>query len=227
MVNINIKVKSLPADIENKIVTMAIKPGVYGELSDKERSNIKSIVGNVSDEQIDSIRASHIQDKIIFRHNKLKKIVKELYHLFKNHSIIELSHKYDFPPMSIVREFLLLKYNKLQVKVLLKNIDKISDEKLRNDIKHIEDNKLDIFVKTNQDVSQEYAVQYENRLGEFLTKHDVKFKTQDELSEEQSSEHGIRCLPHGDVSVGRTQTRAGCQRRNGPRCFCHHRPRAR
>lgn len=190
MVNINIKVKPIPGDIENKVVNMAIKPGLYGELSDKDRSHIKSTIGTVSDEQIDSIRASHIQDKIIFRHNKLKKIVKELYHLFKNHSIIELSRKYDFPPMSIARQFLLLKYGKSQVKVLLKNIDKISDEKLKNDIKYIEDNKLDIFVRTNQDVSQEYAVQYEKKVGEFLVQHNVKFKTQDELSEEQSSEHG-------------------------------------
>ena len=190
MVHINIKVKPIPVNIENKVVAMVIKPGSYGELGEKERTLIKTTVGTVSDEQIDSIRASHTQDKIIFRHNKLKQSVKNLHNLFKTHSIMEMSRKYDFTPMSIARQFLLLKYGKTQVKSLLKNIDSISDEKLRNEIKYIEDNKLDIYVKTNQDASQEYAELYEKRVGEFLTKHNVIFKTQAELSEEQSSEHG-------------------------------------
>jgi hypothetical protein len=190
MVNINIKSKSIPIDIENKIVSMAVKPGVYGELDNETRSFIKKNVSGVSNEQIDSIRASYTQDKIIFRHGKLQRLAKELYNLFTKTSIVELSHKYDFPPMAIARQFLLLKHGKNQVKHLLKNINEIPDEKLRNEIKFIENNKLDIYVTINQDTSQEYAALYEKRLGEFLTKHGVKFKTQEELSEEQSSEHG-------------------------------------
>ena len=190
MVNINIKLKSIPIDIERRIVDMAVKPGLYGELGNETRSRIKNTVAHVSNEQIDSIRASYTQDKIIFSHGKLKKLAKELYNLFKKTSIMELSRKYDFPPMAIARQFLLLKHGKSQVKRLLKNISEIPDEKLRNEIKFIEDNKLDIYVTTNQDVSQEYAALYEKRLGEFLTSHGVAFRTQEELSEEQSSEHG-------------------------------------
>ena len=196
MVNININTQPLSSNEEEIIKRYAIRPGHYEAIGQKEKENTIKILQTdenikVLPELFDSIRSAHIKNKIIMRHTKLQHNVKHFYKLFKlGKKIIDLSLKYDFPPMAIVRQFLLLKTNKHNVKSLLQNPSKIPDEKLRNEIKMIEENRLDVFVTLDQSTTQDYAETFEVNMGEFLKQHGVKFKTQDELSQEQISKHG-------------------------------------
>ena len=196
MVNININTLPLSSNEEETIKKYAIKSGHYEAMSQNEKDNLIKVLKSkenieVSPQLFDSIRSAHIKNKIIMRHTKLKHNTKHLYKLFKlGKKIIDLSLKYDFPPMAIVRQFLMLKNSKQNVKLLLKNPSKIPDEKLRDEIKIIEGNKLDIFVTLDQTTIQDYAETFELNMGDFLRQHGVKFKTQDELSVEQIDKHG-------------------------------------
>jgi hypothetical protein len=196
MININIKTIPLSSNDEDIIKRYAVRSGHYEEIGQLEKANtIKILQSNeniiVSSELFDSIRSAHIQNKIIMRHTKLKDNTSHLYNLFKQgKKIIDLTLKYDFPPMSIIRQFLILKNSKKNVKELLKNPSKIHDEKLRNEIKIIEENRLDVFVTLDQSTTQDYAEAFEINMGSFLKQYGVKFKTQEELSQEQISKHG-------------------------------------
>lgn len=195
MVNININNSPLPINVENKVKEHVVIRGNYGMLSKEEKENILNKLSNesisISIQVLDSIRSLYTKDKIIFRHEKLKRNINNLYSQFKSgKSIMELSQKYDFPPMAIVRQFLMEKYNKKEVKSLLKDPSKINNDRLRNDIKYIQDNNMDIFVTLDQSTVQEHAETFELDLGDFLRSNGVRFKTQDELSQEQIDEHG-------------------------------------
>lgn len=196
MVNLNINIDPLPVDVEREIVKKVMIKGMYGEMDSGMKDKIVTHIKNryritITTAVVDSIRSAYTKDKIIFRHNKLKRLANKLYGSFqKGSSIVDLSMRYDFPPMSIVRQFLLLKNNKKMVKDLLRNPDKINDKKLRDEVKRIDENNLDIYVRIDQSNTHELSEQFEIKLGEFLTKHNIRFRTQEELSEEQIKKHG-------------------------------------
>jgi len=196
MVNINIDTTPLSSNDEDIIKRYAIRSGHYEAIGQSEKANLIKMLHSdenitVLPELFDSIRSAHIKNKIIMRHTKLKHNTSHLYKLFKlGKKIMDLTLKYDFPPMAIIRQFLMLKNSKQNVKELLKNPSKIPDEKLRNEIKMIEENRLDVFVTLDQSTTQDYAEAFEVDMGKFLRQNDIKFKTQDELSQEQISKHG-------------------------------------
>lgn len=178
--------------------------GSYGFMSQSEIDHVKKWlkiknVSKIEDKKIELIRVAYTKEKIMIRHNLLKRSVKELFKLFKSgDSIKKLSVSYDFAPTAIVRQILTMYgLGKQQIKDSLLDPSLLMDPKYNNrfakiskDIMEINNEKLDVFASANQDESRDRAEQFEIDLGKVLTNMNVPFKTQDELSVEQIKVHG-------------------------------------
>jgi hypothetical protein len=190
--NLKINIRPLSYVTEMAIKRASVLPGSYGKLTDSLVNSVrKRVSGNISRDMVHMIRSAYTKEKIMFRHNSLKKNAKRLYHDFKHgKSIVELSKKYDYAPMAIVRQFLMKHTNKKRVKELLRNPNKIQDNKLKNSVKNINKNELDVFVTVDQEQSAKFAEEFEVTLGEFLTANGVEFRTQEDLAAEQVEKYG-------------------------------------
>ena len=195
-ISITIESVKISTDIENKIVKLINIHGFYGKLDNNMIHDIlkflKKNFKNIKEGIILSVRSAYIIDKIIFNHDKLKRNSLELYNEYlKNKDVIKISKKYDFSPMSIIRQFLLIMgYSKKNIKSILKDPKLISDKNLGEQIEFINNNDLDIFAKVNQDVQHDLSENFELEISDFLRVHKVKFLTQDELSLDQIKEFG-------------------------------------
>lgn len=195
IVNLSIKLNPIDYSIEKYIKKKSIIDGEYGKMEDK---NINKIVKSLKSLKIKNIKTlihliRHIiiNEKIMIRHKKLIDNIKKLYEKFKNRSIMYLSKKYDFAPLMIIRQFLKYNgYNKQKIKNMLKDPEKITDKKLRNDVIFIKENELDIFTQVDKSDSEKNAIEFEKQIGKFLSKYSIKFKTQEDLAQEQIIKYG-------------------------------------
>lgn len=196
--NLNTKIDVLPDDVEKQIIKLINKnpPRCYKKMSEKEikfleeniieNSNLKKY--NINTEQIKSIRSSYIKNKMIKKHPYLIFNTKNIINDYKNNKdILFLSKKYDGSPLNILRVILKEKYSNDKIKKLF-NKPKLLNE---YDLKQFEiAKKNDDFALINQDEIRERADDFELKIGEVLKKMGIKFKTQNELTEEQIKSHG-------------------------------------
>jgi hypothetical protein len=103
--------------------------------------------------------------------------------------IIKISNKYNFPPMNIIRQFLAIKgHSKQDIKNMLRNPSKFFFD---NDVRQIEvASKLDVSSAVDNEERERMATEFEENLGVFLTENGIKYRTQEELSEEQTEKYG-------------------------------------
>lgn len=200
-IHITIPSKSLPYKIERKILKHAMIKGDYNKLSQKHEDFLNNKIIkynkkyniNLTIDIIRSIRSANIKDKIIKSHHTLLNNANTIYNEYKTESmsILDLSKKYDYSPMSIFRAMLKIKgLNKLQIKQILKN-PTISNSISKRDYAQLElATKNDYFVTINQSNQLKKATEFEEKIASFLDSHDIKYKTQEELSEQQIKLHG-------------------------------------
>jgi hypothetical protein len=198
---LHIEDKPFDKSTELTIRKLVKEPGSFGEMGkDKENQILNKLKSKniiVTVEQLRSIRSAIIKEHILFRYTKIKNMARKLYQQYrKDMSLQDLAVRYDFPALGIARQFLLLKYSKGKVKEMMKDPDTISNDKLKADVKYVIDNRLDLFITADQADQAQYAMDYEEHIGNYLTDNNVKFKTQEELSDIQISESGRAiCTP--------------------------------
>lgn len=197
-IEINIDLNPLPFSIEKSIKKLSVVRGDYGKIPVEKIKKIaqndklrKLKIKNI-DLLIILIRQAYIKEGILTNYKRLSQLSSKLYRQFKSgQSVIKLSKKYDFAPLMLSRQILKEKgHNKKQVKKFMKRPESISDERLRNDIIKIKKEELDMFTQANKDESAKKADEFEIKLGKLLTRHGVRFKTQEELVEEQIKLYG-------------------------------------
>ena len=197
-VDLIINIKPLKYSIEKIIKNLAIVRGEYGKMSDKQVEKIltnkelkKYNILNIS-VLIKLIRNAYINENIMMNYKNMVNTLPKLSSEFKKgKSIVELSKIYDYAPLMISRQ--LLKHyghDKANIKKMLKHPDLIKDKNLKKDVIFIKENELDVFTQTNKSESEKHAIEFENKLGEFLKSRSIQFKTQEELAEEQIIKHG-------------------------------------
>lgn len=196
-------IKPFKYEVEMLIKRHSVKNGSYGVMDEKTIERVKKHIINqfpditLPDVLIIAIRSAYTREKIMLRHGKLKRSVKYLYSLFKSgYKIEQIARKYDYSPLSVARQFLLLNVNpkdkvgKKTIKTILRNPDKIKNERMSKEVKNIIERGVDIFASVDNENAAAKAEDFEGELGEYLTSRGVKYKTQEELVEEQIKTHG-------------------------------------
>ena len=195
MTKINININHISYDLEIKLANALLIKGNYKKLNTRQIDKLKRYIIKkklrLQIEDILSIRSSYMTMKIMKNSNRLKNSINKIYKLYgKNISLKELSKKYDLPPIPLIKNILYKKkYSKDIVKSFFhgKNLNKLNNFDSKQLIFAIEN---DIFNKVVQTSQIENSENFEIEVGNFLKKHNIKFKTQDDLVKEQNEKYG-------------------------------------
>jgi hypothetical protein len=165
----------------------------YAKISNSELDNIYNKINNKFNTKINnniilSIRSSFVKNHMIINNNKnISNNSKRIILDYNNKiNILQISTKYDISPLNILRFIFKNKYSKKLTYIIknnniLNNYDKIQ---LNIAIKNDEYSLID-----NSQILND-ANDYELFIQNFLTKNNIKFKTQNELVKEQIKLYG-------------------------------------
>lgn len=195
MTKININISPIDYNLEMKLSNAVLIKGNYKKLNDRQINKLKRYIKlrklSLQIEDIFSIRSAYMTMKIMKNSYRLKKSINEIYKLYENNiTLKEIVKKYDLPPIPLIKNILYKKkYGKDIVKGFFygEKLNKLNDFDLKQLNYAIEN---DIFNKIVQTEQIENSENFEKEIGNFLKKHDVKFKTQDELVKEQIEKYG-------------------------------------
>jgi len=191
MKTISWKTLIIPFKDEKMISRQLIKKGHYGKMSKQMKKSVKRAMKKtlLHFEQVQSLRRNLLRMKIMKKHTSLQKMRNKLEKEY-NYNIIHLSKKYDFAPVSLFRAILKEKYSldKQQLKILLHQPNIHLNPKMLKEFKIAKEN--DIINGANNKEMLEKSQEYENKIGKFLDKHNIDYKTQEELTEEQKKNIG-------------------------------------
>ena len=179
---------------EKKIIDNMDKtaPNCFDEISKIELSRLSKIINNVN--IIKSIRASYIKNRMIKTHHILLQNKIYIIEEFKKGKDIKyLSKKYYGSPLNILRIILSETKTKSEIKEMLNNKNLLEDT-FRKDFEWA--TKHDIYALYNQDKIHILSELFEKDVEKFLIKHNIKYKTQKELTEEQMLINNVcTCTP--------------------------------
>jgi hypothetical protein len=195
--SINLVNKSIPIsdEIEKYIIKIINKKPYYcySKITNDELDNIyntilqKYNIDNLNKNIILSIRASYVKNYMINNHKNINYNNKKIIIDYNNNiNILEISTRYDISPLNLLRFIFTNIYSKkltylIKHKNILNKFDLIQlDLAIENDVYALIDNSV---VLTE-------SINYELDIQKFLDKHNIKYKTQDQLVEEQTKLHG-------------------------------------
>jgi hypothetical protein len=192
-IKINI-INQIPNKVEQYIIKKINKkpPNCFGPISDEEIDFVKSKVKLKYDMNIDphiiwSIKSAYMKDQIILTHFKLSKYKSKLIDDYRQKiSIKRLSKKYGLSPMTIMRYILETKYLTKIKNIIADNLISDDFDKKQLDIA----TKSDIYNQIEQSEQSFEAAEFEKKIEQILSFHNIKFQTQEELTAEQIKLHG-------------------------------------
>ena len=168
-----------------------VKRGEFGWLSDERVAEIGDMVDDL-DMTIDqalSLRSAMLQQKTVYSHGQLQARGKALYRLYREGaSVVDLSKKFDFPPMNIFR--LILKemgWSKSRIKETLRAPSKFKQRE-RNEFEAAE--AADRVSNVDQSETHSRADIFEDILADWFENQGVRVRRQGEMVKEQMQEHG-------------------------------------
>lgn len=178
MNKIFIKINPVPIKIEK-----IIKKYVFNS-RDFNKPNISTLNYNkINKKTLKSMIILHTQNKIIKNYRKVYKNKKKIYNEYKKNNILDLSVKYNIPPLTIFRIILKVRgFNKNKIKkIISEGIDDPYDNKqLKIAIKN------DYYTGTNKEKQLQKSLDYEYKIQKFLDKYNISYYTQDELIKKNS-----------------------------------------
>jgi hypothetical protein len=201
---INIVIKNIPNQIEKKLISLInFKPyKCYNEISKNELLKFEAFYNinkdnNINKEMFISLRNACIRLKMINKHHILienkEKIIKD--YVDNKIDILKISTKYDGSPLNILRIVFSDIYPKISLKILLNNNNKslLQNHDRKQFLIAIN---YDKFAVINQDEMHKESMLFEKDIEKLLIKNNIKYKTQDTLSNEQIKKYGKSiCTP--------------------------------
>jgi len=191
---INIEWPSDPValETETKAIDMVVKRGEWGWLPDDRVKEIKKRCSNldISLDQALSLRSAILQQKSVYNFGKLQKMADKMEHLYrKGEDVVELSKRFDFPPMNLFRAILKARgWSKSRIRDDLRKPDGRLNERDLEQFKKAE--KADRVSNVDQSETQERAETFEDILCRFFEQKGVRIRRQPEMVAEQMAEHG-------------------------------------
>lgn len=185
MKNYTIDFKKISKSEEINMRKIVSKYKGFGEIKDENLNKISNKL-NLDKKLVLSFRSQYLKNKVIRNSYIIKKDIIKISSEYSKNNILDLSLKYDVSPMTIFRSVIKHKYP--DIVSLKKSIHLLNDYD-RNQLNLAEKN--DIVAPLNQDNSKKKADEYEEKIGKFLKKKNISFKTEVETAEEQKRQYGI------------------------------------
>jgi hypothetical protein len=169
--------------LEKELKEKIIEKGDYGKYRLEKLIRLSKEY-NINPKIIKSLRSQVLKQKTIFNHYLIKKKLSQILKFYNDNDIITTSKHFDLSPLSIMRVIILNKY-KIKIK---SNLIKKLDDKDKKQLEMAMDN--DIVSQLDQDDIQKESINYENKIKRALERKNIKFKTQEQLVEEQKLKYG-------------------------------------
>ena len=177
--------------VEQKLAKIVVRKGEFGWLDDERVQEIGEIVDDLDMtlDQALSLRSALLQQKTVYSHGRLQSRGKMLLRLYKEGlGIVDLSKRYDFPPMNIFRVILKeMGWSKARIKDTLRTPSKFK-ERERNEFEQAE--AADRISNVDQSETHERADLFEDILADWFEDQGVRVRRQGEMVKEQMMEHG-------------------------------------
>jgi Protein of unknown function TPD sequence-motif len=172
----------VPYNIEKKVYNKIYKKIGFGKIKKKYRIKLEKLYPDLNIKLIKSLRSQYVNDLIIKNFHKVKfNIISQEY---EKVLITDLAKKYVLPPVILLR----IIFGKKNFSSILNkenpNLTSYDKEQIDLAIKH------DAFSIVDNQKKLEHSLLFEKKIEKILKKHNIKYKTQDDLSDEQIKEHG-------------------------------------
>jgi hypothetical protein len=181
----------VPLKDEEALAKFVIKKGEFGWLEDSRVDEIGQFVDgkNMTLDQALSLRSALLQQKTVYSHGRLKSRAKALFRLYNEGvSVVDLSKRFDFPPMNIFRIILAEKrWSKSRIKECLRDPSKMKKRE-REEFEKAE--AADRVSNVDQSETHSRADLFEEVLADWFESRGVKIRRQNEMVSEQRLEHG-------------------------------------
>ena len=181
----------VPLKDEEALAKFVIKKGEFGWLEDSRVDEIGQFVDgkNMTLDQALSLRSALLQQKTVYSHGRLKSRAKALFRLYNEGvSVVDLSKRFDFPPMNIFRIILAEKrWSKSRIKECLRDPSKMKKRE-REEFEKAE--AADRVSNVDQSETHSRADLFEEVLADWFESRGVKIRRQNEMVAEQRLEHG-------------------------------------
>ena len=181
----------VPLKDEEALAKFVVKKGEFGWLEDSRVDEIGQFVNdkNMNLDQALSLRSALLQQKTVYSHGRLKSKAKSLFRLYNEGvSVVDLSKRFDFPPMNIFRIILAEKrWSKSRIKECLREPTKM---KKREQEEFEKAEAADRVSNVDQSETHSRADLFEEVLADWFESRGVNLRRQNEMVSEQRLEHG-------------------------------------
>ena len=181
----------VPLKDEEALAKFVVKKGEFGWLEDSRVDEIGQFVEgkNMNLDQALSLRSALLQQKTVYSHGRLKSKAKSLFRLYNEGvSVVDLSKRFDFPPMNIFRIILAEKrWSKSRIKECLREPSKMKKRE-REEFEKAE--AADRVSNVDQSETHSRADLFEEVLADWFESRGVNLRRQNEMVSEQRLEHG-------------------------------------
>lgn len=135
-----------------------------------------------------SINANNMRNYILNNHSRIIKLQNKIINDYNNNpNILDLVKLYDGSPLNLLRIIFFKKY-KVKMTNIIKNLSILSPiDKTQLDIAIAND----AYALVNQDEILKNSIDFEKKIENILIKKNIKFKTQEELANEQKKLEGF------------------------------------
>ncbi|MDP6870192.1 MAG: TPD domain-containing protein [Candidatus Poseidoniaceae archaeon] len=187
------KWKNRPVALETEanLASKVVRKGEFGWLSDSRVNEIGEMVDelDMTLDQALSLRSALLQQKTVYSHGILQSRGRQLLRLYREGvGIVDLSKKFDFPPMNIFRVILKeMGWSKSRIKETLRTPSKFK-ERERKEFEAAE--AADRVSNVDQSETHERADLFEEILADWFEEQGVRLRRQPEMVKEQMIEHG-------------------------------------
>ena len=161
---------------------------IYQKVLNKFTNTLIPIPKYFCKEIILSIRANLMRDHMITNHKKVLSSKNSIIYDYENGmGILELSTKYDGSPLNLMRLLFTEKYGKKLTLLIKKN--KILNPRDKKELELAISN--DLYALINQDEILKKSSNFELKIQKILDLNNIKYKTQEQLVEEQIKKSNI------------------------------------
>lgn len=184
-------ISPVPLKEEAEMAKVVIRKGEFGWLDDARVDEIAEIVKkrDMTLDQVLSLRSALLQQKTVYGHGRLKSRSKVLLRLYNEGvNVVDLSKRFDFPPMNIFRVILTeKKWSKSRIKESLRTPSKLSQRE-QEEFEMAE--AADRVSNVDQTETHIRADLFEDILSDWFESKGVRIRRQPEMVLEQKQELG-------------------------------------
>ena len=181
----------VPLKDEEAMAGKVMRKGEFGWLEDERVDQIAVLAEGykMTLEQALSLRSALLQQKTVYGHGRLRSQGKNMLRLYKEGvSVVDLSTRFDFPPMNIFRIILTeMRWSKSKIKESLRQPSKLSKRE-REEFEAAE--AADRVSNVDQGESQERADLFEDIFADWFEDQGVRLRRQPEMVKEQKQDLG-------------------------------------